>query len=283
MLISAATRIQGVFFWDFFIYVIEGMVFLITGLQARTLIDRIGNYSILELAISAAVVSVVVILARFVWMYPATYLPRLLFPALKRRDPSPPWQWPFLLAFTGVRGIVSLAAALAIPLATANGQPFPFRELILFLTFAVILVTLVGQGLMLPWVIRALGLAHAGRRERHTERAEEHMARRQAIEAAIERLDQLAAERHLSKEIVQPIRSNHRDRLKHIKNRSDRDHSHRRLIELRDEIELLLLAAERQRINELFRSGKLKDEVRRRIERELDVREAHLTNQRAEE
>jgi CPA1 family monovalent cation:H+ antiporter len=283
MLIRATTRIQGVFFWDFFIYVIEGMVFLITGLQARTLIDRIGDYSMFELAISAAVVSVVVITARFVWMYPATYLPHWLFPALKRRDPSPPWQWPFVLAFTGVRGIVSLAAALAIPFTTVNGQAFPYRDLILFLTFAVILVTLVGQGLMLPWVIRALGLAHVGRGERHTERAEEHMARRQAIGAAIERLDQLAAERHLSEEIVQPIRSQHRDRLKHIKNRSDRDHSLRKLIELSDEIEMLLLAAERQKINELFRNGKLKDEARRRIERELDVREAHLTNQRAEE
>jgi monovalent cation/hydrogen antiporter len=123
-----------------------------------------------------------VITARFVWMYPATYLPHWLFPALKRRDPAPPWQWPFVLAFTGVRGIVSLAAALAIPLATVNGQPFPYRDLTLFLTFAVILVTLVGQGLMLPWVIRALGLADAGRRERHADRAEEQTARQQAIE-----------------------------------------------------------------------------------------------------
>ena len=106
------------------------------------------------------------IVARFVWMYPATYLPRWLFPPIRRRDPSPSWQVPFVLAFTGVRGIVSLAAALAIPFATTNGQPFPNRDLILFLTFSVILVTLVGQGLLLPSVIRALGLAHAGRRER---------------------------------------------------------------------------------------------------------------------
>jgi monovalent cation/hydrogen antiporter len=283
MLISATTRIQGVFFWDFFIYVIEGMVFLITGLQARTLIARIGDYSLSELAISAALVSAVVITARFVWMYPATYLPRWLFPPLKRREPSPSWRWPFLLAFTGVRGIVSLAAALAIPLATVNGQPFPYRDLILFLTFAVILVTLVGQGLMLPWVIRALGLAPTGRRERDTERAEEHTARRQAIEAAIARLDQLATEQTLPEEIVQPIRSNHCDRLKHIKYRGDSDDRHSKHIELRDEIELLLLAAERQKINELYRSGRLKDEARRRIERELDVREAHLANQRTEE
>jgi NhaP-type Na+/H+ or K+/H+ antiporter len=216
-------------------------------------------------------------------MYPATYLPRWLFPAIKRRDPSPPWQWPFALAFTGVRGIVSLAAALAIPFTTANGQPFPDRDLILFLTFAVILVTLVGQGLMLPSVIRALGLAHAGRRERHTDRAEECEARRQAIEAATDRLDQLRAERHLLEDIVQPLRALLRERLKQIEHRSDADDAHRRLTELHDEIELLLITAERQQINQLFRSGRLKDEGRRRIERDLDLREAHLANQRAQE
>jgi Na+/H+ antiporter len=282
-LISAATRLQGIFFWDFFIYLIEGMVFLITGLQARTLIARIGDYSMSELAMSAAVVSAVVIMARFVWIYPATYLPRWLFPSVRRKDPSPPWQWPFVLAFTGVRGIVSLAAALAIPFTTASGQPFPDRDLILFLTFSVILVTLVGQGLMLPAVIRALGLAHAGRRERHADRAEEHQARRQAIEAAIERLDQLTRDRQLSEDSVKPLRAHQHERLRHIENRSDGDDRHRKLTELHDEIELALIAAERQRINDLFRSGKLKDEARRRIERELDLREAHLANQRAEE
>src|SRR5262249_5482944 len=91
-LISAATRLQGIFFWDFFIYLIEGMVFLITGLQARTLIPDIGNYSIPEQAGSVAVVSAVVISARFIWMYPATYLTRWLFPAIRRKDPSPPWE-----------------------------------------------------------------------------------------------------------------------------------------------------------------------------------------------
>ena len=282
-LISAATRLQGIFFWDFLIYLIEGMVFLITGLQARTLVARIGGYSVSELAISAAVVSIVVIVTRFAWIYPATYLPRRLFPWIERRDPSPPWQWPFMLAFTGVRGIVSLAAALAIPFAVANGQPFPDRDLILFLTFSVILVTLVGQGLMLSPVIHALGLAHAGRRERDADRAEEHEARRLAIEAAMERLDQLRAERDLTEDIVHPLRARHRDRLRHVERRSDGDDRSRKLTELHDEIERVLIAAERDQINDLFRSGKLKDEARRRIERELDLREAHLANLRAEE
>jgi monovalent cation/hydrogen antiporter len=282
-LISAATRLQGIFFWDFFIYLIEGMVFLITGLQARTLIARIGDQGITGLAISAAVVSAVVITTRFIWMYPATYLPRWLFPPLKRRDPSPPWQWPFVLAFTGVRGIVSLAAALAIPFATASGQPFPGRDLILFLTFSVILVTLVGQGLLLPTVIRALGLAHAGRLERHADKAEELKARRQGIEAAIKRLDQLTLERNLSEDIVRPLRARHAARLKHIAHRSDGNDGNRKLTELHDEIELSLIAAERQHINELYRNGALKDEARLRIERELDLREVDLANQRTGE
>jgi NhaP-type Na+/H+ and K+/H+ antiporter len=224
-----------------------------------------------------------VILARFVWIYPATYLPRWLIPAIRRRDPSPSWHWPFALGFTGVRGIVSLAAALAIPFAMTNGQPFPDRDLILFLTFAVILVTLVGQGLLLPSVIRWLGLANAGRRERHADRDEELKARRQAIEAAIKRLAELKAERNLPEDFAHPLRARHRDRLKHLDHKIDGGEAHRKLTELDDEIELLLIEAERETINDLFRDGALKAEARRRIERELDLREAHLANQRAEE
>ncbi len=282
-LISAATRLQGIFFWDFFIYVIEGMVFLITGLQARSLISHIESYSTSGLAVAAGIVSGVVILARFVWVFPATYLPRWLIPAVRRDDPSPPWQWPFALAFTGIRGIVSLAAALAIPFATDNGELFPYRDLLLFLTFSVILVTLVGQGLLLPALIRWLGLASVGRREHGAARAEELNARRQAIETVIERLDQMAAKRQVPEEIVRSLRDQHRDRLKRVQHRADGDHSHKKLIDRLDEIEFTLIETERDLINDLYRRGKLRDEARRRIERDLDLRDARLTNLRAED
>jgi CPA1 family monovalent cation:H+ antiporter len=278
-LISAATRLQGIFFWDLLIYLIEGMVFLITGLQARTLIDRIEGYSFAELLAPAAIISIVVIVTRFVWMYPATYLPRLLFPPLKRRDPSPPWQWPFALAFTGVRGIVSLAAALAIPLTTTAGAPFPERDFILFLTFAVIIVTLVGQGLLLPTVMRALGLARAGQAEHDSDREEELRARRSAIESVIGRLDRMAGEQALPPAVVDTVRARHRDRLHHVDGHVDHDG----ITEADDELEMLLIGEERRHINELFRDGKLKDEARRRIERELDLREAHLLNHAGQE
>ena len=216
-------------------------------------------------------------------MYPATYLPRWLFPAIRRRDPYPPWQHPFLLAFTGIRGIVSLAAALAIPFTIADGSPFPDRDLILILTFCVIFVTLVGEGLTLPLVVRKLGLANAGHRERQAEREEEFNVRRRAIEAAIERLEAVAESRKLPEPVVGPIRAHQRNRLTDVEYRKDGDDHRRKLAELSDDLELALIEAERNLVNDLYRAGELKDEGRRRIERELDLRDTLLANLRASE
>jgi Na+/H+ antiporter len=282
-LISAPTRLQGIFFWDFLIYVIEGMIFLLTGLQAHTLVSGLKTHALPDLAISGAIVSVVVILTRFIWMYPATYLPRLLSPSLARRDPSPPWQWPFILAFTGVRGIVSLAAALAIPLTVSDGSPFPDRDWILVLAFVVVLVTLVGQGLTLPWVVRALGLASTGQREREEQRIEEFQTRQQAIEAAGRRLEDLAADPDVPPEIIARLRSHHLQRIEQILRRSCENDEQRRRISQGDEFELQLLGAERDLINAKYREGTLKDETRRRLERELDLRDAQLASLRNED
>lgn len=282
-IISAATRLQGIFFWDVLVYLIEGMVFLVTGLQARTLVMGLGAYTLSRLIESAVVVSLVVIIARFVWMFPATYLPRQLFPAIARRDPAPPWQWPFVLGFTGVRGIVSLAAALAIPFTMDDGRPFPDRNLILFLTFSVILVTLVGQGTTLPAVIRMLGLGKAGEQELQAERQEELVARERAIESAVERLDQLAAEWGLPGDVVRQFRAKLANRRSHFVPTPGQGESQEYRTAAADEVELALITAERERINELYRHGTLKDEARRRLERELDLREASLAHHRHED
>src|SRR5271155_3160467 len=138
LLIPAATRLPGIFFWDLLMYQLEGILFLVTGMETRALLDRMDAVSLRDLALAVLVTVVVIVVARFVWVYPATYLPRWLSASLRRRDPLPPRQWTFLLAFVGVRGVVSLAAALAIPLTTAADTAFPRRELILFVTFGVI-------------------------------------------------------------------------------------------------------------------------------------------------
>lgn len=275
LLIPSHTRLQGIFFWDLFIYLLEGALFLLTGLQARPLLDRIEQVTAGEFARAALVTTVAVIAARFMWVFPSLYLPRLLIPSVRRADPYPIWQRPFLVSFFGVRGIVSLAAALALPLTTASGMPFPHRDLILLLTFWVILITLVGQGLALPLVLRWLGLGRIVEAEQKEERDAEIAARRSAIDAVLRRLDQLAGERNLPAPLVERLRARHLARL----NRSElleAEAGQSAPVALHDEIEGLLIDTERKHIFGQLERGELIDEARRHIERELDLREAAL-------
>jgi CPA1 family monovalent cation:H+ antiporter len=276
LLISAATRLQGIFFWDLFVYMVEGLAFLVTGLQARRVFDGVYAFSIKELAFATALAATIVIVARYVWVFPATYVPRWLFPPVRRRDPSPPWQYPFLLSYTGVRGVVSLAAALAIPLTLANGEPFPQRELIQFITFGVIIITLIGTGMTLPPLVRWLGLADAGRAEHEQEREAELAARRLTAELARQKLDDIARQRQLDDEQLNLIRSRYDSRLALL------PHSHADGFEtakLRADLRMDLIAEERLLIHQLLRQGRISDETRRRIERDLDLEEAGFRTQ----
>jgi CPA1 family monovalent cation:H+ antiporter len=273
LMIQAATRLQGIFFWDLLIYLIEGLIFLVTGLQARTLIDRIAGFSPREILFATAVTTLIVVAARFVWVFPATYLPRWTVPAIRRRDPSPPWQWPFALAFTGVRGVVSLAAALAIPLTLQNGEPFPHRDLILFITFGLIIITIVGLGLLLPAMMRALGLTDHGSEERRRETEAETGARQELLELARRRIDALAAKCGLSAERLRQLHERYDRRLAELVDRMSPESDASREIELR----LALIAAEREILHQLLREGRVTDEARRRLERELDLEEAVLS------
>ena len=274
-LIRSATRLQGIFFWDLIVYLIEGLVFLLTGLQARSLIDQVHAFSIRELLIATAWITLITIAARFIWVFPATYIPRWVSPRLAKRDPAPPWQGPFLLSFTGVRGVVSLAAALAIPYALVNGAPFPHRDLILFVTFGVIIVTLVGQGLMLPVIVRWLGLTHRGRQERKSEIKDEIAARQAALEQVKKRLEKFIDERELPDEVIDLLRTRNHSRMQILPKDMDDGLAHmRQSAKLKQE----LIEAERDFVYQLLRDGKITDEARRRIEYELDLEEAGVAN-----
>jgi CPA1 family monovalent cation:H+ antiporter len=274
-LIPSATRLQGIFFWDLIVYLIEGFVFLVTGLQARTLMDHMQGFSLSEALVATIVTTAVVIVARFVWVYPAVYLPRWLIPPLKRRDPAPPWTWAFTLAFTGVRGVVSLAAALALPFTLASGEPFPYRDMMMFIAFGVIIITLVGQGLIMPRVIRWLGLAQDVSAERRRERSAELKARFAAIEAAEARLAAIAAERKLPDEVATFLRERH-DVRRNAFPRTLTDGIE--TAQLNAELRLELIAEEREALQQELREGRITDESRRRIERELDLEEASIAN-----
>jgi CPA1 family monovalent cation:H+ antiporter len=278
LLIPAATRLQGIFFWDLVVYLLEGIVFLVTGLQMRTLLDRADTILLQDLMFAVLLTVGVVIVARFIWIYPATYLPRWLSPSLARRDPLPPWQWVFSLAFVGVRGVVSLAAALAVPLTTEIGTPFPYRNLILFVTFGVIVVTLVGQGLLLPSVVRWLGLGSHAAAERERESKAEFAARLAALKMAESRLEELAADRRISPEAVAILRARHDYRTVRLPDPASSELDPAlAAAELRSE----LIAAEREYIFQLLRDGQITDEARRRMERELDLEEAGIASRKA--
>jgi CPA1 family monovalent cation:H+ antiporter len=275
LLISAATRLQGIFFWDLVIYLIEGLLFLLTGFQMRLLFEKSKAFPLDDILSATALVAVVIIVARFAWVFPATYWPRLL-KRVRERDPSPPWQWVFVISFTGVRGAVSLAAALALPFTLPGGEGFPYRDLILFVSFGVILITLVGLGLGLPLVVKLLGIAQTGRDENLAEHEAEIAARRQALDAALASLDALTDDRELSDEVVKLLRARHETRSSQLPQSLDPEAHDVSATGTRLTRELI--ATERTFIHALLRDGKITDESRRRIERDLDLEEASLSN-----
>src|SRR6185437_6589925 len=155
-LFSFESRLQSQSVWNVLVFLLEGVVFILIGLQLPAIVRGLGEYS-LQAAIGYGVaISVVTILVRIAWVYPGAWLPRLISKKIRRREPSPGWKPVFLIGWSGMRGVFSLASALAIPITLTDGAAFPHRDMILFVTFCVILSTLVLQGLTLPLLIRWL-------------------------------------------------------------------------------------------------------------------------------
>jgi Na+/H+ antiporter len=272
-LTTPESRLTNDAVWRILQFLLNALLFVLVGLQLPAIADSLAAYSWPRLLTDAAVVSAAVVVTRMVWLYPTTYIPRYLMPKLRERDPYPPWQWPALVGWAGMRGSVSLAAALAIPLETHARTPFPGRDLIVFLTFSVILVTLVGQGLTLPLVIGWLRLEDDGVLEK-----EEAKARIYAADAALARLDELANEDWVRDDTAERMRGAYGFRKRRFMARFDdsddgaieeRSVSYQRL---RRE----LLAAERQAVFDLRRDGKIGDDAMRLVERDLDLEESRL-------
>jgi Na+/H+ antiporter len=275
-LIRSNTRLQALFFWDFLNTTITGAIFLLTGLQARTIAFGLDAATLWRLMLDGVLVSVVVIVVRFLWVFPATYIPRWLFRSVRLHDPTPSWRFPFIIAFTGVRGVVSLAAALSVPVALAPGVAFPARDRLLVLVFVVIVVTLVAQGLTLPFVVRRLGLVQLGAAERRHRRRQEAAARLETARAALARLDDAAREHGLAPEALRSWRKKQQQRIDLLEHTRNPDGDGSVQATSMHRVELELLAAERARLNALLHEGRISDEIRRRIERDLDLAEERV-------
>jgi CPA1 family monovalent cation:H+ antiporter len=270
-LTSAQTRLQGIAVWEIVFFVLNALLFALIGLQLPGILDALSGRSTATLIGYAAAVTAAVIAARLLWVVPGTYLTARF--RRRRRPIQEPGKAAILLGWSGMRGAVSLAAALALPLTTDAGQPFPNRPLIIFLTFGVIFGTLVLQGLTLPAVVKTLGIEDEGRAEK-----EETKARLYAAEAALARLEELAEEDWVREDTLERMRGLFGFRRERFRSRfdpesdgaiEDRSAAYQRLTRE-------LLDAERNAVFELRRNGRIDDAVMRRVVRDLDLEEARL-------
>jgi CPA1 family monovalent cation:H+ antiporter len=262
--LSPTARLMGTGVWNIVIYTINGFAFMLIGLQLPAITSALTAYSTSQLVTWAAVISATVILARIVWVFPATYLPRWLSGKVRTSDPSPHWRAVFVVSWAGMRGAVSLAAALALPLAPT---PFPQRDLVIFLTFCVIVATLVGQGLTLPFVVRTLGgLEMTG------PDAEEGRARLAATGAALHRLTELEVEYPTHKPLIDNLRERYEHEASHQGPEGDgpRDEEELELLEHK-EIRDAVLDAEREAVIRMRDEGVIGDEALVRVQRDLDL------------
>jgi monovalent cation/hydrogen antiporter len=206
-------------------------------------------------------------------VFPAAYLPRLIFKQIREKDPYPAWRHVTIVAWTGMRGVVSLAAALALPLTVGNGDPFPNRDLVLFLTFVVIVATLVVQGLSLPALIRGLGIKDDGAADR-----EEHDARLKANQSALARLKQIAEHNPAKADAKRRLIIEYEDRIRQLEtNDAENPGSRRHLFSSEYEhLSQETLVVERETILHLRNRGDISDEVLRRIQLDIDLAEARL-------
>jgi CPA1 family monovalent cation:H+ antiporter len=268
-LLSALTRFRGRGVWNVLLMLFNGLVFILIGLQLASIREISLGLPWQSVLGYSAVITAVAIVVRLLYVPVGAYLPHLLFRRVRERDPLPPPRRVALLGWTGMRGIVSMALALALPLTLDGGVPFPHRSVIIVITFAVILVTLLLQGLTLPLVIRALGISDEG-----ADLREEREALIRASQAALARLDEIDRVTVIHPQLMERVRAPYEERLGRLTTEVRQD-PECKLTEgesaafrrLRDEA----LKAERHAVVVLRNQGKLSEEVLHRVQEALDL------------
>jgi Na+/H+ antiporter len=273
--LSGRMRLQAVPVWQMVTFILNGILFMLIGLQLPQVIHTLPPGSALSVAKLGVLVLLALVLVRFLWLFVATYLPRLFSRAFRRKNPAP-WQQTAFIAWTGMRGADSLAGALAIPFLLADGTPFPGRDLILLLTFCVIFGTLIVQGLTLKPLVRWLRIV-----DDHVTEKEERLARLRANEAALARIEDLGSSSQARPENVERLRSEYADRIRQLSKDTSHEESVRRLYSKDfEQLAREALETERETVIGLRNQDTINDEVLRRIQHDIDLAEARLQRHR---
>jgi CPA1 family monovalent cation:H+ antiporter len=255
--VGPMSRLQTRSVWELLIFLLNAMIFLLLGAQFSTLLQSVPRGALRSILTSGVIIGVVAIVVRLIWIPLATVVPLLV----GRRSHSEPPRWKnlFLVSWTSMRGIVSLATALALPMVLANGSPFPYRTEIILITMCVIMMTLVVQGLTLAPLIRAFAFE-----PEQTSVEEERLARREATRRAAEALEDQAREPWVDQRDVEVLRADLRDRMRMHEHHGGSSAGRRRL-------RAGMIAAERRILIRLRDEGAISDEVLRELEQELDL------------
>jgi monovalent cation/hydrogen antiporter len=278
-LVSPTTRLQGYAVWEMVDFLLNGLAFILLGLQFQSILEGLSERPVLVLVLYAGLISLTVITVRIAWVFTATYIPRFVGRRAHERNSSPSSQQAWLIAWIGNRGVISLAAALSLPLFTDTGTPFPQRDLLIFLTFCVILATLVLQSLTLPALVHLLH----GEDEESVEQ-EENKARVEISRAALTRIEELRNEDWVGDDMAERLQEFYDYRKRRFTTRLNRDAAEnggesedyeaysaaykRFLRELHQ--------AQRRSLVRLHREGQISDEAMRRVEYDIDLEEARL-------
>ena len=271
---SHQSRIMTYAVWDVVIFILNGLIFILIGLQLRSVMQGITAYPVTALVLYGLCVSLVVIVVRFIWVVPAALLPRWLSRRIRERESFDPRNM-VVFGWAGMRGVVSMAAALALPLTLAGGVPFPHRNLVIFLTFCVILSTLVLLGFTLPWVIRRLKI------QPYSPVTEEYDVRNRVVATAIDHIEE-----NLSLapgELLHNIKSKYEVKFNRLQ-KTDLPANYfgggktltGNIFNEFSKMQIALIGVERDTLETLHRKGEASEEILRKIERELDLEETRL-------
>jgi CPA1 family monovalent cation:H+ antiporter len=266
---SHQTRIQAYGSWNTVVFILNGVVFIFIGLQLPFILENIGDVSFLLLLKYGAIVSLAVIIGRILWVYPGAYIPRISR-AIRIREPEVNIKLVTIVAWAGMRGVVSLAAALAIPLTIKGSTPFPNRNLIIFLTFCVIFSTLVLQGLTLRPLIKFLGI------QPDSKGHEDELKARVAIATSLIEYIEENYSLGLTDEGLNLIKTKYEIRIERIRKGETAPVFHKELVDKLHVIQHALLNKERELVLEMRKRASISEEALRKMEYELDLEESRL-------
>ncbi|NOT76736.1 MAG: Na+/H+ antiporter [Cyclobacteriaceae bacterium] len=269
------SRIQAYSVWEALIFILNGIVFILIGLQLPLIINNLDGFTLSQAIFFGVTISLLIMVIRILWIFPGTYLP-YLFKGVRENEPLPNWKSVALGGWSGMRGVVSLAAALALPLTLTNGTPFPFRNTILFITFCVILMTLVLQGLTLPLLIKWFKIPDPDNLEEQEKKLRMYLSY-----AAIEFIESNYAQEDATRDALHHIKTKFERQIDQINRRmltADLSGHSEEVFREYNKLQVHMINFERREIKSARRKNQYPDEVLRKLEYELDLEEAGLMN-----